>query len=228
MVGRNLGQVDFEQPSYQDSTDRHFQNRTVLRNARSGQIKVIKNGWRWSLFLFPGIAPFVNRLPLWGAICWVPPILFLFIQDFRFLDYLEFQSGLQTIVGIVLGIWGAELSVKNLLKNGWDRIDPNSLSEQEVLLYKLRQSNKVLLGVAAYLAARIGLKALNVVANLGGTFIDGWHGRPRSTGNPQLDVAIAEENLAKAELRLSSGSGSYKDVAEARRIVASHKQKLYR
>jgi hypothetical protein len=82
------------------------------------------------------------------------------------------------------------------------------------------------------LAAMFAYTAVKGAAKIGtrsaGSFYDGLHGMPASTGNAAKDVAIAERKLAEAELNFRKGNGKYEKVLEAQRTLAYRKQKLYR
>lgn len=107
----------------------------AIKNVTTGEIKNIKVGFSWSLFLFSGflgLPLFLRRLNTWGAIflvLWIVNIMtpsmipgdkgtiMTIILFFIFL-------GLQTFVGVK----GNEMTVKNYLENGWVFVEPDAES----------------------------------------------------------------------------------------------------
>ena len=101
-----------------------------LRNERTGEIKDVKVGWSWTLFLFSwflGLPLFLRKLPTWGAAMLALCILFWVLSAFTSdTDPMSQINILYYIVDTVLfgltiffGIKGNELTAKNLLENGW-------------------------------------------------------------------------------------------------------------
>jgi hypothetical protein len=99
-----------------------------FKNPRTGEVKQVKVGWSWILFLFSGffgLPLFLRRLQMWGWIflaLWavnlvgsslVPGIAV--IMFFIFLGLVIF-----------MGIKGNELTAKNLLDLGWMFAEPES------------------------------------------------------------------------------------------------------
>ena len=101
-----------------------------LKNERTGEIKDLKVGWSWTLFLFSwflGLPLFLRKLPIWGAAMLVLCIFYWVLDAFRpggdqitqiailyfFISFVIFG------LSIFFGIKGNELTAKNLLENGW-------------------------------------------------------------------------------------------------------------
>jgi hypothetical protein len=104
--------------------------RVKLRNERTGEIKDVKVGWSWTLFLFSwflGLPLFLRKLPIWGATMFALCILFWVLSAFTSdTDSLSQIDILYYIVDAILfgltiffGIKDNALTGKNLLENGW-------------------------------------------------------------------------------------------------------------
>jgi len=218
------GQVS---PAAATSFRAYFKKHTLLQHPMTGKLRVIENGWSWSLFLFPQFAAFYKRLLPGGLIWW-----FLFFSGITFAYIandpipLAVCFALQVILAIFLANIGNEECLKGYVKAGWRIINPAHISEEQVNAIIIKDAGvKALTSAFAYFAvkgvAKVGLSTASAV-------VDGLHGRTASTGNPAKDVAIAERNLADAELNLRRGNGNYDKVLEARKNLAYRKQKLYR
>lgn len=103
-----------------------------LKNPRTGEIKRIKVGFSWTLFLFSsflGLPLFLRRLYVWGAV-----FLCLWVINFAagMLDAataIAAQAVLFFIFAglqIWLGVKGNEMTAKAHLENGWTFADPDS------------------------------------------------------------------------------------------------------
>lgn len=101
-----------------------------LQNERTGEIKDVKVGWSWTLFLFSwflGLPLFLRKLPIWGgamlALCifyWVLDVFRSASNQFSEADLIYILVG--TILfglSVFFGVKGNELTAKNLLENGW-------------------------------------------------------------------------------------------------------------
>jgi len=107
--------------------------KVAIKNPKTGEIKEVKVGWSWVLFLFSGLFGlplFLRKLNVWGAVflsLWVllmiAPAVILGEegQTIYILLNLIFL-GLE----IFLGIKGNEMTVKNYLENNWVFVDPDS------------------------------------------------------------------------------------------------------
>lgn len=107
--------------------------KVAMKNPNTGEVKKVKIGWSWTLFLFSGffgLLLFLRRLHVWGAIyiaLWVIHLATLtFIPgEARAIIVLPnyiVMFGLQCFVAIK----GNEMTVKNYLKNGWTLVEPDS------------------------------------------------------------------------------------------------------
>ena len=95
-----------------------------FNNSRTGQVKSVKLGWSWSLFLsggLMGIPLFLQGLSLWGAVMASLWALGFIIPDGN-------GTLILTVIGIALSIFlglkGNEILAKNYLKYGWKFVDP--------------------------------------------------------------------------------------------------------
>ncbi len=104
-----------------------------MKNPKTGEVKEVKIGWSWTLFLFSGffgLPLFLRKLHVWGAIylaLWVVHLVTLGIVpgEARVIIVLPnyiVMFGLQCFVAIK----GNEMTVKNYLENGWTFVDPDS------------------------------------------------------------------------------------------------------
>ncbi len=110
----------------------------VMKHPKTGDLKGVKVGWSWTLFLFSGLFGlplFLRRLYGWGALfflLWVLNLLTITMLDpvgptagIRALSNLTLWSlmlGLQ----IFLGIKGNKMTAKNYLEHNWTFLDPDS------------------------------------------------------------------------------------------------------
>ena len=103
--------------------------RVTLKNEKTGELKQVKVGWSWILFLFSGLFGlplFLRRLYVWGGI-----FLILWVANFYFIPSVEagsegeiiFASISMIVIFLCLQIWlgikGNEMTAKNYLENGW-------------------------------------------------------------------------------------------------------------
>jgi len=107
--------------------------KVAMKNPKTGEVKEVKIGWSWTLFLFSGffgLPLFLRQLHVWGAIyiaLWVIHLATLtFIPgEARAIIVLPnyiVMFGLQCFVAIK----GNEMTAKNYLKNGWTFVEPDS------------------------------------------------------------------------------------------------------
>jgi Na+-driven multidrug efflux pump len=104
-----------------------------IKNTKTGEIKSIKVGWSWILFLFSGFAGlplFFRRLHVWGGFSfalWVfgiiGPQALSSQNDAIALLAVIFLTELG--LSIYFGLNGNELTAKNYLENGWTFLDPD-------------------------------------------------------------------------------------------------------
>ena len=103
--------------------------RVTLKNEKTGELKQVKVGWSWILFLFSGLFGlplFLRRLYVWGGV-----FLILWVANFYFIPSVEagsegeiiFASISMIVIFLCLQIWlgikGNEMTAKNYLENGW-------------------------------------------------------------------------------------------------------------
>lgn len=103
-----------------------------MKNQKTGEIKEVKVGWSWTLFLFAGLFGlplFLRRLHVWGGVflaLWVVnfvgPLMTKTQEDGAIISIVLFFIflGLQ----IFLGIKGNEMTAKNYLENNWAFVEP--------------------------------------------------------------------------------------------------------
>lgn len=107
--------------------------KVAMKNPKTGEIKEVKVGWSWTLFLFSGffgLPLFLRRLHVWGAIflaLWVvnlvAPAIVPGDEGTVIAVILSFVSlGL----GIFIAIKGNEMTAKNYLESGWVFVEPDS------------------------------------------------------------------------------------------------------
>lgn len=97
-----------------------------FNNPRTGQIKSVKIGWSWSLFLsggFIGIPLFLQGLSIWGAVM-------ASLWAIGFVISSGTGTFILTLIGmglsIFVGLKGNEMLAKNYLKYGWEFADPDN------------------------------------------------------------------------------------------------------
>lgn len=98
-----------------------------MKNPTTGEVKDIKVGWSWILFLFSGflgIPLFLRKLYIWGGV-------FLVLWAINFIgsslmpsqeEMLAFEVILLCIIlglQVWIGIKGNEMTAKNYLEQGW-------------------------------------------------------------------------------------------------------------
>lgn len=107
----------------------------ALTNPRTGEIKYVKVGWSWVLFLFSGflgIPLFVRGLNALGAIFLALWVLNFFVNiavDLTEAGAVLFFFAFQLILvglAIWMGIKGNAYTAKRLLEAGWLFVEPDS------------------------------------------------------------------------------------------------------
>jgi hypothetical protein len=103
-----------------------------FRNPTTTEVKFVKIGWSWTLFLwsgFFGIPLFWRGLIVWGFVfvafsfSWIGSNLMSISAEIATKIILFFvESGLQ----IFMGVKGNEITAKHYLENGWQFADPQS------------------------------------------------------------------------------------------------------
>lgn len=104
-----------------------------FKNPKTGELKTVKVGWSWVLFLFSsfiGIPLFWRGLYIWGGIMagiWVLNFIFttpvaILSDPTAFIILILIQIGLS----IFFGIKGNEMTAKNYLEKGWELVNLDS------------------------------------------------------------------------------------------------------
>ena len=92
-----------------------------FQNAVTGEIKMVKVGFSWTLFLFGGffgLPAFMRGLNSWGV---------------RLLLVALLLGPVVLAFTIYLGVKGNELTAKNYLEKGWRFAEPDSLATTQGL-----------------------------------------------------------------------------------------------
>lgn len=105
-----------------------------MTNPKTGEVKEIKVGWSWILFLFSsffGLPLFLRRLYILGGILLALGIVYIIAPSMMYDE--EESLGLLIVLNLVflglqiwLGIKGNEMTAKNYLELGWHFTNPNS------------------------------------------------------------------------------------------------------
>jgi hypothetical protein len=97
-----------------------------FNNPRTGQIKSVKVGWNWALFMsgsLIGLPLFWNGLCVWGSVMvslWAIGLIITHGMGTAILSVIGMG------LSIFLGVKGNEMIAKNYLKQGWEFVDPES------------------------------------------------------------------------------------------------------
>lgn len=105
-----------------------------MTNPKTGEVKEVKVGWSWILFIFSGffgLPLFLRKLYIWGGVFLVLWLVYLVVPS---LFYNEEEAlGLSIVLNLIflglqiwLGIKGNEMTAKNYLELGWNFTNPNS------------------------------------------------------------------------------------------------------
>ena len=110
-----------------------------MTNPNTGEVKEIKVGWSWILFLFSsffGLPLFLRRLYIWGGILLALGIVYIIAPSMMYDE--EESLGLLIVLNLVflglqiwLGIKGNEMTAKNYLEQGWEFVDGDSEAVQQ-------------------------------------------------------------------------------------------------
>ena len=104
-----------------------------MKNPLTGEIKEVKVGFSWTLFLWSGLFGlplFLRRLYVWGAI-----FLSLWIVNAAAIALGPKSNGelVSNVMGFIylglvifVGIRGNEMTAKNYLETGWVFLEPDS------------------------------------------------------------------------------------------------------
>lgn len=110
--------------------------KTALKHSGTGEIRSVKVGWSWVLFLFSwflGLPLFLRGLPILGAI-FLSLFAIKLVLPAVSVNYAQTRDIISLInlllfgLSIWLGIKGNEYTGKRLLENGWTFYDPTSES----------------------------------------------------------------------------------------------------
>jgi hypothetical protein len=103
-----------------------------MKNPKTGEIKQVKVGWSWTLFLFSGfigIPLFLRKLYVWGGIFLALWIVNLLGPALAGQDAGAAIGATMFVVFLGLEIWigikGNEMTAKNYLELGWTFVDPD-------------------------------------------------------------------------------------------------------
>ena len=108
--------------------------KVAMTNPKTGEVKEVKVGWSWILFLFSGffgLPLFLRKLHVWGGIFLVLWSLYIIFPSM--MQNEEEALSLMILLNLVflglqiwLGIKGNEMTAKNYLELGWNFINPDS------------------------------------------------------------------------------------------------------
>lgn len=111
-----------------------------LINPRTGELKAIKVGFSWTLFLFAGffgIPLMLRKLYGWAALFLAISLLSPFAMELANAEtdrevFIAFtlSFGFQLTALLIIAIKGNELTAKRLIDNGWTFANPDSLETQ--------------------------------------------------------------------------------------------------
>jgi Protein of unknown function (DUF2628). len=105
-----------------------------MKNPKTGEVKEVKVGWSWTLFLFSGVFGlplFLRKLNIWGGICIALWFASAIVPSFSGdeMEALGISIAMMLLLlgmNIFLGIKGNEMTAKNYLEQGWEFIEPDS------------------------------------------------------------------------------------------------------
>jgi hypothetical protein len=99
-------------------------------NPNTGERRLVKLGWSWTLFFFAGalgIPLFYRRLWVWGAALltfWIAQEVAVFVVQNGPLTALVWTISVG--LAIFLGMKGNEITAKQYLEDGWQFAEPDS------------------------------------------------------------------------------------------------------
>ena len=104
-----------------------------FKNLKTGEVKSVKVGWCWTLFLFGGVLGiplFLRGLKMWGSIMlalWVIVNVGTSIMPASAAELTGSFVGLAVLGLLILfGMKGNEMTAKNYLENDWEFAEPDS------------------------------------------------------------------------------------------------------
>lgn len=105
--------------------------KVTMKNPKTGELKEVKIGWSWTLFLFSGffgLPLFLRKLYVWGGV-----FLALWILSFALVGFTDGDAPADWILTFIffgleifVAIKGNELTAKNYLELGWEFTEPDS------------------------------------------------------------------------------------------------------
>ncbi len=105
----------------------------AFRDPRTSEIKLVKVGWSWTLFLFAwlfGIPLFMRKLVSWGLLFLAMNFVFMLSQPHLEKPpaaFLWLATGiLQIVLIFYISAKGNELTAKGYLARGWQFLEPES------------------------------------------------------------------------------------------------------
>ena len=108
--------------------------KVAMTNPKTGEVREIKVGWSWILFLFSsffGLPLFLRKLHVWSGIFLVLWSLYIIFPSM--MQNEEEALSLMILLNLVflglqiwLGIKGNEMTAKNYLELGWNFTNPDS------------------------------------------------------------------------------------------------------
>ena len=108
--------------------------KVAMNNPKTGEVKEVKIGWSWTLFLFSGfflgLPLFLRKLHVWGSIYIALCVVYVATIGIVpgeaaiiiLLPLYIVMFGLQIFVAIK----GNEMTAKKYLENGWRFVEPDS------------------------------------------------------------------------------------------------------
>ena len=108
--------------------------KVAMTNPKTGEVREVKVGWSWILFLFSsffGLPLFLRKLHVWSGIFLVLWSLYIIFPSM--MQNEEEALSLMILLNLVflglqiwLGIKGNEMTAKNYLELGWNFTNPDS------------------------------------------------------------------------------------------------------
>jgi hypothetical protein len=103
----------------------------AMKNPRTGEVKEVKVGWSWILFLFSGffgLPLFLRKLSVWGGVFLALSLANVVLSIAG--DNNEAAAGMTVLLmllglglSIFMGVKGNEMTAKNYLEQGWSFSD---------------------------------------------------------------------------------------------------------
>ncbi len=112
--------------------------KVLIKNPKTGELKSVKIGWSWTLFLFSsvfGIPLFLRKLYVLGTIMVLWRFFVIFANAVDPSDQHPSTAGVialltEIVIVVWLGVKGNEYTAKNYLERGWVFARPDSLEAQ--------------------------------------------------------------------------------------------------